>query len=1082
VEPASDLAPPVVAVVVVHEPGEWFDEVLAGLAAQDYANLRTLVLLAGDPGSVPDRVRASVPGAFVRGVEGNPGFGRVADQVLDLVDGDNGFFCFLHDDVALEPDAIRLLVEELYRSNAGVVGPKLLEWDDPRVLQHVGFGVDRFGEVDPIVERGEVDQEQHDAVRDVFALPSACLLVRADLFRALRGFDDAISYHGEDLDLCWRAHLSGARVVVVPSARARHRERLEERRPDLRHEVLRARHRMRAVATLTGARRLPALSVELVLLTLAELVVGPLTGSGRRGWAGMRALLGLIPRTPAILARRRAVAGGRHVPEREVAGLQLRGSARFAAYARSRDVRPAPGRDLQRTWRERAGASTAVAWIAVLVAVVVGSRHLLTGGVPTVGEFLPFDDSPARMLRAYRSGWWDHGLGGASAPPTGLALVALASVGTLFRTALLHTVAIVGLLVVGPLGIWRLSASFATNRARIASLVVYAALPLPGQLLSVGRWGALVTYAAMPWVVDGARRAAGIEPGPAARDDELVLDVPRRRRVRLVAGTGLVVAVAVAFEPSFAPVALGALAVVVLASLLAGTPARAAGRLGATGAVAVGLGVLMNLPWIAGLTGDGGWRAVIGPEPAGARGNDVIELATFDVGNLRGVLLSLALFVPVLVGPLIGRGWRYAWAVRAGTLVVAFGWLAVLDDGGSSPVALPEPGVVLVPVAIGLALGAGCAVAAFELDVRGGSFGWRQPLGVLAAVAIGIGILPGVFALTSGRWETPETTMIDLLGQLPEQPAEGDYRVLWIGDPRLVPSAGQRYAPGIAYALTRNRDLDVDETWPARPSDGDDAVVGALDAIASGSTARAGRLLAPFAVRYIVIPVADGAVSRTQEPLPVPGGLVDALGDQLDMAELYSPPNVIVFENEAWIPMRSVLTGEAAAASRVAGASALAQADVAGAAPVMLGADHLDGATADLPAGTLHLAVPYDDRWVLEVDGREVPSRPAFGLTTAFDVETAGAGTLRYESSGVRPVLLALQAVLWLAVALVAADVALPQRGRRRRGLAAAAGPVLRIDGPAPSTWAPPAQAGAGSGDETVPLHAVAPGDAEVDR
>ena len=161
--------------------------------------------------------------------------------MLRLVEGDNGFFCFLHDDVALEPDAIRLLVEELYRSNAGIVGPKLVAWDDPGVLQHVGLGVDRFGEIDPIVEPGEVDQEQHDAVRDVFALPSACLLVRADLFRAIGGFDTAIDFYGDDVDLCWRAHLGGARVVVVPAARGRHREELAERRPDLRHALLQAR-------------------------------------------------------------------------------------------------------------------------------------------------------------------------------------------------------------------------------------------------------------------------------------------------------------------------------------------------------------------------------------------------------------------------------------------------------------------------------------------------------------------------------------------------------------------------------------------------------------------------------------------------------------------------------------------------------------------------------------------------------------------------------------------------------------------------------------------------------------------------
>ena len=44
-ETDQQLVPSVVAVMVVHEPGDWFDETLASLAGQDYANLRTLFLL-----------------------------------------------------------------------------------------------------------------------------------------------------------------------------------------------------------------------------------------------------------------------------------------------------------------------------------------------------------------------------------------------------------------------------------------------------------------------------------------------------------------------------------------------------------------------------------------------------------------------------------------------------------------------------------------------------------------------------------------------------------------------------------------------------------------------------------------------------------------------------------------------------------------------------------------------------------------------------------------------------------------------------------------------------------------------------
>ena len=222
-------APPVVIAMVVHQPCPWLDEVLTSLAAQDYPNLQTLFFVTGtasSPTTEIDIIRHALPAAVIRQVEGNPGFGPLMNEVGRLVEGESGFFCFMHDDVAIESNAISIMIEEMFRSNAGVVGPKFVMWDDITVLQSVGLGADRIGDIDSIVAQGEKDQEQHDAVRDVFLLPSACMLVRADLFREIGGFSPDIPLFGEDLDFCWRTHLSGARVLVVPAARSRHRKEM----------------------------------------------------------------------------------------------------------------------------------------------------------------------------------------------------------------------------------------------------------------------------------------------------------------------------------------------------------------------------------------------------------------------------------------------------------------------------------------------------------------------------------------------------------------------------------------------------------------------------------------------------------------------------------------------------------------------------------------------------------------------------------------------------------------------------------------------------------------------------------------
>jgi GT2 family glycosyltransferase len=219
------LAPPVVAVVVAHDPGPWFEETLASLASQEYAELSVLVLDAASEQEVAPRVAAVLPNAYVRRFDENRGFGATVNEVGEMVDG-AAYYLLCHDDVALFSDTVALLVEEAFRSNAGIVSPKEVTWDDPERLIHVGMTVDKGGSVVDRVQPNEIDHGQHDAVRDVFVAPGGATLVRVDLFDELAGFDEGIVAMGEDLDLCWRAQVVGARVIVAPDARVRHREEL----------------------------------------------------------------------------------------------------------------------------------------------------------------------------------------------------------------------------------------------------------------------------------------------------------------------------------------------------------------------------------------------------------------------------------------------------------------------------------------------------------------------------------------------------------------------------------------------------------------------------------------------------------------------------------------------------------------------------------------------------------------------------------------------------------------------------------------------------------------------------------------
>ncbi len=336
--------PAVVAVVVTSDPAPWLEEALASLAAQDYEELSVLVLstAAGDS-EVNERVARVLPDAFVRHLPGRPGYAGASNEALGMVEG-AAFFLLCHDDVALLPDAVHRLVEESFRSNAGVVSPKFVNWDDPRILLHVGMSCDKTGAVVDRILEGEVDHGQHDAVRDVFVAPGGCVLVRADLFAELKGFDPGIVAMGEDLDLSWRSQVAGSRVVVAPDARVRHREAVASGLEPLRvpgegkgrHPVtlqsLQRRHELRAVLKCYTWIHLLRVLPQAALLAFGEVVVAVFAGDRDRVRAVTGAWRWNARRLRELSVLRGELAGHRLFPDSEVRRLQVRGSARLSRY------------------------------------------------------------------------------------------------------------------------------------------------------------------------------------------------------------------------------------------------------------------------------------------------------------------------------------------------------------------------------------------------------------------------------------------------------------------------------------------------------------------------------------------------------------------------------------------------------------------------------------------------------------------------------------------------------------------------------------------------------------------------------
>ncbi len=223
------VVPPLVVVMVTHDPGPWFEETLRSVADQTYPDLSLLVIDTASAEDPTARVHAVVPSAHVHRLEDDPGFGAAANLVRASWSRGRPS---TPSATMTWPSSPTRCVRSWRRRSGPTPGSSAPSWSTGTTraaCSRWAWRSTRPASLAPVAERGELDQEQHDAVRDVFAVPSACQLVRADLFRTLGGFDPSIQYHGDDVDLCWRAHVVGARVLIAPVTRVRHLEALGER-------------------------------------------------------------------------------------------------------------------------------------------------------------------------------------------------------------------------------------------------------------------------------------------------------------------------------------------------------------------------------------------------------------------------------------------------------------------------------------------------------------------------------------------------------------------------------------------------------------------------------------------------------------------------------------------------------------------------------------------------------------------------------------------------------------------------------------------------------------------------------------
>ncbi|MHB1930857.1 MAG: hypothetical protein ACYCUG_15810, partial [Acidimicrobiales bacterium] len=591
-----------------------------------------------------------------------------------------------------------------------------------------------------------------------------------------------------------------------------------------------------------------------------------------------------------------------------------------------------------------------------------------------------------------------------------LGLLSVAGVVFVGATGTLEHVLVLAPLLVGPLGAYRLARPWGTGWARAGALIAYAACPVAYGGLEWGRWDALVVYAAAPWALAALGRLS--DSLPYGR-------LEGRRLIGQVCLLGLLTALTAAVAPSWLvllPVVAAGLAG---GSLLAGQ-SPVAGRVLLVGVAGAAVGFVLLCPWSAAVVIH---RAALFGAPAGGRHAGVAGLLQFHVGTVGAGPLEWGLLAAAALPLLIGRSWRLAWAIRLWTVVVVVvGW-AYLAGRGVLPG--PAPVVALAPAAAALSGCVALGVVAFQQDLPGYRFGWRQAASALAALGLALTVIPVLVAATGGRWGMPSSGPSVVLGSLDRLPG-GDYRVLWVGDPRGIPEASVPLGGGQAWATSFDGLPTVTDAWLAGAPGGALTIGRDLHLAEAGLTTRLGHLLGPLGVRFVVVPRADGPSQTGQRPVPVPGALLRSLPLQTDLETIGSDPEYVVYANAAWLPVRAALPAGTPLPARPS-LRRLGVTDFGAPRPALVGAT--SGRATGSLSGPLevYVAAGPGGRWSLHLGGVTLHGRRALDVGTSFAVP-AGRSGRAVLAAGVEPWLRVAQ---WLAVLLWAVALAGALAGRR---------------------------------------------------
>jgi GT2 family glycosyltransferase len=215
---------PLVSIVILNWNGKKFLETfLPSVLASTYGNKKIIV---ADNASTDDSVpflQQHFPSVQIIQNSHNEGFAKGYNTALRQIKSD--YFVLLNSDVEVTPGWIEPIIALMECDQLiAACQPKILSYSNKHQFEYAGASGGWIDNLGYPFSRGRIfdvledDNGQYNDVQQCFWASGAALFIKADAYTALKGLDEYMFAHQEEIDFCWRLQLAGYKVYVQPNS------------------------------------------------------------------------------------------------------------------------------------------------------------------------------------------------------------------------------------------------------------------------------------------------------------------------------------------------------------------------------------------------------------------------------------------------------------------------------------------------------------------------------------------------------------------------------------------------------------------------------------------------------------------------------------------------------------------------------------------------------------------------------------------------------------------------------------------------------------------------------------------------